>query len=189
MNHVGTKVIDTSRLVLRPFIMEDAIPAYFNWCSVEEVTTFLTWKPHTDPKFTVETVYGWVKSYTKNDFYHWAVVLKEMNQPIGSISVVEFNHKVDAVHIGYCLGEKWWNLGYTSEAFSAIIPFFFEEVGVQRIESRHDPNNPHSGKVMTKCGLQYEGTLRQADANNQGRVDAAYYGLLAEDYKKLSKIH
>lgn len=182
MIHLGTKVIETNRLVLRPFTMEDAIPMYFNWCREEEVTKFLTWKPHENPKFTVETLYGWVKSYEKKDFYHWAVVLKEMNEPIGSISVIEFNHKVDSVHIGYCLGSKWWNLGYTSEAFSGIIPFFFQEVKAKRIESRHDPNNAHSGHVMKKCGLQYEGTLRQADVNNQGLVDAAYYGLLAKDW-------
>lgn len=188
MTHLGTKVIETSRLILRPFILEDAIPAYFNWCSEEEVTQFLTWKPHEDLQFTVKNLFGWVKSYEKKDFYHWAIVLKEINEPIGSISVIEFNNKVDAVHIGYCLGKKWWNKGYTSEAFSGIIPFFFEEVKVKRIESRHDPNNVHSGNVMKKCGLQYEGTLRQADVNNQGLVDATYYGLLAHDWKKPSKL-
>ena len=88
----------------------------------------------------------------------------------------------DIVHIGYCIGSKWWHQGITTEAFSAIIPFLFEEVGVNRIESQHDPNNPHSGNVMKKCGLKYEGTLRQADYNNQGIVDACIYSLLREEY-------
>lgn len=69
-----------------------------------------------------------------------------------------------------------------SEAFSRIIPFLFEEVKVQRIEAQHDPNNPGSGKVMEKCGLKYEGTLRKADWSNKGIVDAAMYALLAEEY-------
>ena len=51
------------------------------------------------------------------------------------------------------------------------------------IESRHDPRNTNSGKVMEKCGLKYEGTLRQSDINNQGICDAAWYSLLKEDYK------
>lgn len=75
-------------------------------------------------------------------------------------------------------------MGITTEAFQRLIPFFFDEVGVNRIESMHDPNNPASGKVMQHCGLVYEGTLRQADRNNQGLCDAAYYGLLREDYDK-----
>lgn len=71
-----------------------------------------------------------------------------------------------------------------SEAFAKIIPFLFEEVGAKRIEAQHDPNNPASGKVMEKCGLKYEGTLRNADWSNKGIVDAAMYGLLVEEYNK-----
>jgi len=33
-----------------------------------------------------------------------------------------------------------------------------------------------------KCGLKYEGTLRQADFNNKGIVDAAMYSILASEY-------
>lgn len=94
------------------------------------------------------------------------------------------DEKRDKVHIGYCIGSKWWRKGYTSEAFSRIIPFLFNEVKALRIEAQHDPNNPNSGKVMRKCGLSYEGTLRKADWNNRGIVDACIYGLLAEDYYK-----
>ncbi|HZK29301.1 MAG TPA: GNAT family protein, partial [Clostridia bacterium] len=98
------------------------------------------------------------------------------------VSVVDKNEKLNSVHIGYCIGSKWWNQGITSEAFSGIIPFFFDQVKVNRIESQHDPNNPNSGAVMMKCGLKYEGTLRQADFSNKGIVDASIYSLLAHEY-------
>jgi ribosomal-protein-alanine N-acetyltransferase len=89
------------------------------------------------------------------------------------------------VHIGYCIGTKWWHKGYTSEAMAALIEFFFEKVGVNRIESQHDPNNPNSGKVMAKCDMKYEGTHRKADFNNQGIVDASIYAILRDEWKKL----
>lgn len=76
--------------------------------------------------------------------------------------------------------QKWWKQGITSEALTAIVKFFFEEVGINRIETRHDSKNPNSGKVMMKCGLKYE--HREADWNNQGRCDSAMYALLAKDY-------
>lgn len=60
--------------------------------------------------------------------------------------------------------------------------FLFEEVGVNRIEARHDPRKPHSGAVLKKCGMQYEGALRQAGRNNQGICDAGYYALLASEW-------
>ena len=63
----------------------------------------------------------------------------------------------------------------------AVMDFLFHEVGYERIESRHDPKNPNSGKVMMKCGMQYEGTHRMADWNNQGICDAAYYARLRTD--------
>jgi ribosomal-protein-alanine N-acetyltransferase len=112
-------------------------------------------------------------------------VLKSLGEPIGSIAVVHKDDDIKMVHIGYCIGKVWWHQGYTSEALNELLRFFFEEVGVNRIESRHDPRNPNSGKVMLKAGLQYEGTHRQSDRNNQGGFcDAAYYAILAEDYRK-----
>jgi len=86
------------------------------------------------------------------------------------------------VHVGYCIGRNWWNKGYASESLSELIRFFFEEVGVTCVQSHFDPRNPNSGKVMAKCGMKYEGTLRQSDINNQGICDATYYSILADEY-------
>jgi len=92
------------------------------------------------------------------------------------------DEKVDSVHIGYCIGKKWWGQGITTEALGALIRFFFEEVKANRIDSRHDPRNPGSGKVMMHCGMKYEGTMRQADRNNQGLCDYMAYAILASEY-------
>lgn len=184
MKHKGTIRLETPRLFLRPFQKSDIPLAYRNWMSDPAVTKFLRWPTHSSSSVTEEVVGSWIEAYKDPDFYQWVIVLKETNEPIGSISVVEMNEKTDTVHIGYCIGSRWWHMGYTSEAYSAIIPFLFDEVKANRIESQHDPNNPHSGNVMKKCGLTYEGTLRKADWSNQGIVDAARYALLAEDYYK-----
>ena len=182
MHHCGTKTIETDRLLLRAFDISDADAAYRNWTSDEKVTEFLRWPTHTDIAVTQHVIEDWVTQSKKPDFYQWAIVLKELGEPIGTISVVDKNESLDIVHIGYCIGSRWWHQGITSEAFAAIIPFFFTEVGVNRIESQHDPDNPHSGNVMKKCGLTYEGTLRQADYSNKGIVDAAVYSLLRSEW-------
>lgn len=183
MNHVGTVIIETKRLILRQFTEKDATAAFRNWTSDEKVTEFLRWPTHESVEITQSILKEWINSYKNNDFYQWAIALKEnSDEPIGTISVVDKNERLDIVHIGYCIGSKWWNQGITSEAFSGIISFLFDEVKVNRIESQHDPNNPNSGKVMVKCGLRYEGTLRQADFNNKGIVDASMYSLLASEY-------
>ena len=184
MEHKGTVLMETERLILRRFNENDIEPAYRNWTSDDRVTEFLRWQTHRDISVTECVLHDWIKKYRDDAFYQWAIVPKNFGEPIGTISVVGLNEKTQTVHIGYCIGSRWWHKGYTSEAFSAIIPFFFDCVKVQRIESQHDPNNPNSGKVMEKCGLTYEGTLRKADWSNRGIVDACMYALLAEDYYK-----
>ena len=183
MQHLGTVRLETERLVLRRFTIDDASAMFCNWASDSEVTKFLMWPTHDSIEMSKTILNEWIGEYDKEDFYQWAIVLKENGaEPIGSISVVLKDDVIEMVHIGYCIGREWWHQGITSEALSALIRFFFEDVLINRIESRHDLKNPNSGKVMTKCGLKYEGTLRAADWNNQGRCDSAMYAILREDY-------
>jgi len=182
MNHLGTKVLETDRLILRPFKLEDAQPMYDNWANDPEVTKYLTWTPHANVEATKSVLADWITPYERLDYYKWAIVLKAIQEPVGGISAVNQQADIRMVEIGYCIGKNWWRQGYTSEALSALVRFFFEEVGVNRVEAGCDPRNPHSSQVMMKCGLKYEGTLRQAARNNQGFYDCCVYALLAEDY-------
>lgn len=184
MKHIGTKKIETERLILRRVTSEDAQAMYRNWASDPEVTKYLTWPTYTDPEDARSILKIWEKDYEKADFYLWAIVPGDLGEPIGTISVVEMNESAQWLEIGYCIGRNWWHRGYVSEALKALIAFFFEEVGVGRIQARHDPRNIHSGAVMRKCGMTCEGILRRADRNNQGICDAAIYSILREEYDR-----
>lgn len=182
MKNCGTQRIETDRLILRRYKIEDADAMYKNWASDSEVTKFLTWQPHSSVDVSRSIIEDWLKEYSDEKYYQWAIVLKDNgNEPIGGISVVHMNEDISMVHIGYCLGRAWWRRGIMSEALKAVTDFMFDTVEVNRVESRHDPMNPNSGKVMQKCGMKYEGTLRSADRNNQGICDACYYALLRSE--------
>ena len=182
MQHLGTMKLETERLILRRFTIDDAGAMFNNWASDPEVTKYLMWPAHTSIEISVTVITEWVSQYKNDDYYTWAIVLKENgNEPIGGISVVSKDDRIEMVHIGYCIGRKWWHKGITTEALSALVEFFFNEVSVNRIESRYDPNNPNSGKVMAKCGMRYEGTLREADWNNKGICDSEVYAILSKD--------
>ena len=182
MKHCGTQSIETERLVLRRFSIDDAEAMYRNWASDPKVTEFLTWPAHTSVEVSRAVLKDWVSSYSQNNYYQWAIVLKEHGcDPIGSIGAVQLDDSVSKVHIGYCIGEAWWHQGIMTEALKAVMKFFFDLVGANRIESRHDPRNPHSGMVMKKCGMKYEGTMRSSDRNNQGICDACWYARLKTD--------
>ena len=182
ITHKGTQTIETSRLVLRRAVREDAEPMFRNWASDPEVTKFLTWPAHSSIAVSEMVIESWLQEYEKENYYQWMIELKELGEPIGSISVVRQNDRVAEAEIGYCIGSQWWHRGIMTEALNAVISYLFTEVGMNRVAARHDPNNPHSGGVMRKCGMKYEGTLRKADWSNKGIVDASVYGLIASDY-------
>ena len=181
MNHLGTKNIQTSRLILRPFTLEDADAMYHNWASDPDVTKYLTWPTHTSVEVSRMVLSDWVSHYGEENYYQWAIVPKDLGQPIGSIAAVHIHDRVGKVEIGYCIGKNWWHQGIMTEALTAVIDFFFEEVGANRVEACHDLNNLHSGAVMAKCGMIFEGTQRQAGINNQGLCDLSWYAILASD--------
>lgn len=180
LTHKGTQTIETPRLILRKARMEDAEPMFRNWANDAEVTKFLTWPAHGSIEVSERVLASWVDCYQKDDYYQWMIVLKEINEPIGSIMASTVG-RAKCAHIGYCIGKTWWHQGIMTETLNAVMDFLFDEVGYHRVEAMHDPNNPHSGGVMKKCGMKYEGTLRQADRNNQGICDASYYGILKSE--------
>ncbi len=181
MKHSGTQRLETERLMLRRFMQEDAAAMYRNWAADAEVTKYLTWSPHASQQETQQVIDNWVKAYSNESFYQWAIVLKEIGEPIGSIAVVHIDEDVSKVQMGYCIGKAWWNTGITSEALQAVMDFLFDVVGVNCIEAKHDSRNSNSGKVMKRCGMAYEGTLRASARNNQGIFDACYYALLKSE--------
>ncbi len=182
MKHCGTQTLETKRLILRRFTVRDADAMYTNWASDPEVTRYLTWPTHAGVETSRAVLADWTAAYAQESCYQWAIVLKDRaDEPVGSIGAVDVSDDIAAVQIGYCLGRRWWHQGIMSEALGAVMDFFFDAVGCNRVACRHDPRNPHSGMVMQKCGMKYEGTQRSADRNNQGICDTSWYALLKDE--------
>ena len=183
MEHLGTKILETPRLILRPFRPEDAEPMYRNWASQEEVTRFLTWPTYEN----VDSAHGFIRfmgeQYPNRDYYQWAMELRSLGEPIGSISGVRVFPETESVEIGYCIGSAWWGQGLMPEALGEVLRFFFEEVGVNCVRACHDPRNPNSGRVMRKCGMRRDGLRRAASRNNQGVCDEVWYSLLRSEFE------
>lgn len=54
MEHKGTVRLETDRLLLRPFKIEDAEDVFNNWASDDEVTKYLTWPTHSSVDVVVK---------------------------------------------------------------------------------------------------------------------------------------
>ena len=185
LNHKGTKKIETERLILREFKEEDASDMYNNWASDSDVTKYLSWSAHSSVEISKQLIGMWIDSYNNMEHYQWAIELKETGEVIGNINLLEINNKDENCEVGYCLGKAFWNKGIMSEALAKVIKFGFSEIGFQRIAARFDVYNLASGRVMEKCNLMYEGTLRKIARHNKGTlIDCKYYSILKDEYSK-----
>ena len=183
MQNKGTKTIETHRLILRPFRAEDAPAMFRNWAHDPAVTEYLTWQPHENEAATAALLARWEKETAEDPaVYQWAIELKSLGEPIGSISAMHVNESVESAELGWCIGRKWWGQGIMPEAGAAVIAYLFDEVGLNRVAARHDVRNPKSGRVMQKLGMTREGVLRQAGRSNAWIVDEAVYSILRSEY-------
>ena len=181
MQELGSKVIKTKRLMLRPFQKGDAEEMYQNWAHDPEVTKYLTWTPHKSVEETKAICALWEEEAKKPNVYHWAMVYA--GELIGDITLLNVGYSETGI-VGYCMAKKFWGKGLMTEAFQEVIRFAFEEVGLHRIEGMHVKQNSGSSRVMEKCGLKYEGTKRDGMRllSTGEWVDIVVRGILKEDY-------
>ena len=169
MRHAGTQEIVTERLLLRRLLPQDTEMMYENWASDPEVTRFLRWEPHRNALQTARLLAAWAALYPNPDYYQWAIVEKATGQVFGSISI--FNAALGAQEkkaawpeldtcggvweTGYCIGQKWWNQGFTTEALKAVVDYWFRNTDSNWLCCCYAKENPASGRVMQKAGFAY----------------------------------
>lgn len=157
--HKGTSSIETVRLILRKFELQDANDMFNNWSSDPEVLKYLPWGPHENVSVTERKVKSWVESYAYDNTYNWAIYLKGRNQVIGSISAEILNDPNNSCEVGYCIGKEFWGQGIMTETLRAIMHYLFYEIGYRKITARHDVLNIASGRVMQKVGMHFDKVL------------------------------
>lgn len=188
LTHIGTQNIDTERLLLRRFRINDA-EDMFIWAGNPEVVKYLSYYPHKDIYETMQVLKDWINAYKNPAEYNWAIVLKEENRVIGNISVVLQDNDCYACHLGWQIDVSYWNKGIMTEAASAVIDYLFNKVGYDRISSGHDTRNIASGRVMEKVGMRLEGTFRRYCYQKDGSIgDKNYWAIIKSDWEEMKKV-
>lgn len=184
LNHIGTQNIETSRLILRKFKMQDAKQMFENWAGDPDNVEFMRWPVHKSVQETEKIIANWVEQYNDIKNYNWCITWKETQEVIGSITVNDLIELRESCEIGYIISKKFWNKGIMTEALHAVLEYLFKKVGFHRIQLRHDAANPASGKVMIKNGLKFEGLLRESERLTSGIwSDAALYSILNSEFE------
>lgn len=183
MKQIGTKRLETERLILRRVIASDADDAYNNWCNSDMVDKYVTWTKHENIDVTRELYKSWEEAYDDPKTYRWIVELKDSKEVIGTIDVSRKFLDYGTCEIGYCYGDKFWGKGYATEALKAVIKYLFEKADAELICAGYMNHNPASGRVMEKAGMKYEGVLRSRIIDKMGiRNDLIYHSITKDEY-------
>lgn len=111
----------------------------------------------------------------------YAIVNKSTNDLIGAIGLM-INPSHRKAELGYWIGLPYWSKGYCTEASLPLIDYGFNELDLNKINSRALVTNTASWTVMEKIGMLYEGTLRQDVMKNGVAYDLKSYAILKDDY-------
>ena len=148
--------IETSRLLLRPFTMDDADDV-FDYAKHPEVGPRCGWPPHENREVSVQILAEHL--IPDNGEQSFAIVDKTSGRVIASIGVKTMTEPcldfpLPYCEIGYALHVDYWGKGLMPEAVNAIIDMIFSTGDVDEIYISHADFNLQSRRVIEKCGFE-----------------------------------
>lgn len=148
--------LETERLLLRPWRMEDA-PDLYEYARTEEVGPMAGWVPHRSLEESKEIVAMFMRG--KNTF---ALEYKETGKVIGSIGIEELSalpgkeyEPLLGREMGYVLSKEYWGRGLMPEGVRRVIHYCFEELSLDFLTASHFAWNQQSRRVIEKCGFDF----------------------------------
>jgi RimJ/RimL family protein N-acetyltransferase len=157
--------LQTARLVLREFALEDA-PHVQRLVGEWEVAHTLLIVPHPyEDRMAQEWIATHRPAYEAGERVTWAVTLREEGALVGSITL----------HL------------HPPHDNAEVVRYGFEDLDLHRIHASHFGSNPASGKVMRKVGMSPEGVRPEHYKKWETYEDRVDYGLLARDWRNLKR--
>ena len=171
------------RVVLRPLVFTDWL-AVHDYAGRPETCRFLQWGPNT-PEETRAFVGDAVAAMAQHrrERFELAIVERREGRLIGACGLRVESEQHRRGVIGYVLHPRWWGQGCGTEAARLLCGFGFEVLRLHRIEATCDPHNRASARVLQKCGMRWEGRLREHMRLHAGWRDSDVYGLLAAEWQ------
>lgn len=186
MKYLGSKTLETDRLILKAQTMEEQKYLWSILMKPDVNKYYLT-----VPKKFSEKLKDWNKQeeYYKNDMEHandldvfrWSIFIKETGQCIGRVSchpASDENSEINNPNIrgvGWFIDPKFKGNGYGNEAAQAMMDYMFTECEIDEIRTGAAIQNPASWMIMEKFGF-----LR---LDKTKMVEYTYVDELVEDYQ------
>lgn len=144
-------VLQTKRLLLRPFLEADA-PQIYLLARDPRIGCAAGWQPHK----SVEESRSIIRHILSAEGT-FAVVDRQSGKVMGSIGIKKANVGLtvpdDQPEIGYWLGADYWGQGLIPEAVQTILSYCFDTLGTTAVWCGYYDGNEKSKRVQEKCGF------------------------------------
>lgn len=176
-----------NQIKLRPYVESDAEEIFATVkANYDHLHPFLLWVV---PEYSIEGAREFIKQSQKdsseNKRQGFGIFYQE--KLIGSIGFNKFDWNCKTTEIGYWLAKDFSGQGIITKACQVLINYAFNELEMNRIEIRCATENVRSRAIPERLGFKLEGVLRQALCRHSQIYDDTIYGLLKEDWRKLSE--
>lgn len=175
-------MIETDRLILRPWREEDA-EALYRYASDPDIGPIAGWPPHTCVENSLEiirTVFSSPETY--------AVVLKETDEPVGCCGIMLSNSlhaaemQMNEAEIGYWIGKPYWGQGLIPEAVKALLSRCFNDLELNAVWCGYYKGNDKSKRVCEKSVFKYHHTNHDIVSPLGDIRTEHFYLMTKEDY-------
>jgi RimJ/RimL family protein N-acetyltransferase len=108
----------------------------------------------------------------------------EMDGRMVGMIGLRWDAKDRAANIGYWVGRPYRREGIATEASRAVTNYAFRKLRAEKVWATVLAGNPASPKVLARCGMRHEGTLRSHGVIRGRRYDVAYYSVLRSEWRR-----
>lgn len=158
--------IETQRLLLRAFSLEDTLQFYRNFAGDDANLRYFS-DLHYSFEATATLVRTWVEGDPEGQKLRWAIALKSDAQVIGLIVLKRFDNAPQQWEVSFGIGSAFWHRGYMTEALTAVLDTAVREMPSERIISVCNPLNRGAAGVMEKCGMVFGGYVRETKRSKE----------------------
>jgi len=152
------EIIETERLILRPFNMKD-VQATFEMEQNTQINKYTNdggVKTYEQVEELIKTIIN--VDYKENGFGRFALELKETSEFIGfcGLKLLKESNEVD---LGYRIKMEYWGQGLSTEASNVSLDYGFNRLDLEEIVAFVIPENVKSVRVLEKFDFQLAGTF------------------------------
>lgn len=161
---------ETERLRLRPLAIGDASALH----ALQQDAEMMRYFGGPYLRQQTDTWLEWhVALWEQEGFSHWAAELKPSGAFLGWIGLTkvwEPDELLPATEVGWFVDRTCWGMGLATEGARRSLIFGFEDLGLDRIIARCDPQNRASERVMQKLGMRHLCDMPRTNPEGVARV-------------------